>query len=333
MAHNIETFADGTAAFFSAREVAWHKLGTVTDGALTADDALRVAQMDWYVTKELVEAIVPTADGVSRVPIDGKYATTRLHPKTGQPDVLGIVGERYEIVQNSEAFAFLNNLADIGGAVFETAGSLRGGAKTFVTMKMPDGILVGEQDAVDLYLLATNTHDGSEPLKVAVTPIRAVCQNTVTLAFSEAKSQVNLRHTASVSDNLLKAREALDITFAYADEFQALADAMISVPMSDDDWNAFLHTLLPKPKQEAENNRAEALWSTKFDSINALWKAPTQENIANTRWAAYNAVVEYVDWAAPVRGNKNVDVRRAERTFENAGADLKNQAVGLLTHF
>jgi len=331
MAHNIETFSDGTAAFFTAREVAWHKLGTVTEDALTASDALRIAQMDWQVTKELVEAVVPTASGVTRVPIEGKFATTRLHPKTGQPDVLGIVGERYEVVQNSEAFAFLDAIVDVGGAVFETAGSLRNGAKTFVTMKMPDGILVGGQDAVDMYLLATNTHDGSEPLKIAVTPIRAVCQNTVTAALSAAKSTHHIRHTAGAQDRMLAARESLDIAFAYRDVFAELAESLIGQEMADADWNNFLHTLLPKPNGDNVDGRSMSIWETKFDTINALWTAPTQANIANTRWAAYNAVTEYVDWATPVRGGKDKVVRRAERTFENAGADFKNKAVALLS--
>lgn len=160
MAHAIETFADGTAAFFTNREPAWHKLGVVTPNALTAAEALTTAQLDWTVTKEPINATVLTDDGVTSVPVNGKWATVRQHPKTGV-SALGVVGDVYEVVQNTTAFEIANDLFDEGGAHFETAGSLFDGRKVFLTMKMPSHVQIGGQDVVDMYLLLTNTHDGT----------------------------------------------------------------------------------------------------------------------------------------------------------------------------
>ena len=147
MAHNIEQFADGSSAFFSNREVAWHKLGTVTDGAQTAQDALKIAQLD-SVVKVSENYISTTVDGQT-ITLPDRYLTYRNHPKTGL-SALGVVGNRYTPIQNSEAFEFLNHIADESGAVFETAGSLNNGARVFMSMKMPESMkLAGGQDTVD----------------------------------------------------------------------------------------------------------------------------------------------------------------------------------------
>ena len=149
MAHQIEQFADGTSAFFSNREVAWHKLGEVTPNALTAQDALKTAQLNWpvKVSEEPIRTIVDD----KTVVLKDKFITYRNHPKLGYT-ALGVVGNRYTPIQNLEAFDFLNHIADESGAVFETAGSLRNGARVFVTMKFPDSLkLANGADVVDNY--------------------------------------------------------------------------------------------------------------------------------------------------------------------------------------
>ena len=208
MAHNLEVFADGTAAFFTNREVAWHRLGTVTDGALTADEALRAAQLDWTVLKssQTVQVPVLTADGITTLDVPDRYATYRDHPKLGM-QALGIVGKQYQVVQNSEAFEFLNHVADESGAVFETAGSMNGGRQVFMSMKMPEGVVLADgQDTVDMYIMATNSHDGSKAFTAAVTPIRPVCANTVRLALKTARSSWYIRHTQNVQGRIQQAR-------------------------------------------------------------------------------------------------------------------------------
>jgi phage/plasmid-like protein (TIGR03299 family) len=204
MAHNLETFEDGTTAFFTAREVAWHKLGTVTDNALTAEDALTQAHLNWEVRKseQPVSTIVPVFNSdteTTKIEYSDKFMTYRYHPKNKKAEALGVVGSRYTPVQNSEAFAFLNDLSDESGAVFETAGSIDNGKKVFMSMKMPNDMLIGGVDKIDTYLLAWNTHDGSSSFTVAVTPIRVVCQNTLTMAIKKAENSFSLRQIGRAS--------------------------------------------------------------------------------------------------------------------------------------
>lgn len=343
MAHNIEEFEDGTAAFFSNREVAWHKLGVITDGAQTADEALKIAQLGWEVFKseKPVSVIVPDKNG-NWSDEDGKnlvitskdkFATYRYHPKSGKPEALGVVGSRWTPVQNAEAFQFLNDLADESGAVFETAGSLNRGAKVFMTMKMPDSMNIGGVDKVDTYLMAWNTHDGSTSFNVVVTPIRVVCSNTLAMAISDATNTFTARHTANVGGKIQMARETLSMTFKYVEEFEAEAEALISQSMTDNQFKKLIEQLIPLKEDESgatiTSGRALTLADTTRATISALWKAPTQANIAGTKWAAYNAVAEYADWARPIRA-KDESVARATRIITGKQNKLKSKVLSLL---
>ena len=335
MAHNLEQFEDGTTAFFTNREVAWHKLGTVTQGALTAEEALQTAYLNWEVIKseDPVSTMVPMfgnsameQGSMEEITYPDKFMTYRYHPKTHKAEALGVVGNRYTPVQNLEAFSFLNFLADESGAVFETAGSIDNGKKVFMTMKMPDTMKIGNIDNVDLYLMAWNTHDGSSSFSVAVTPIRVVCQNTLTAALKAAQSTFSIRHTPKAQGKIQAAREALGLTFAYCEEFEKMAESLLSQSMTDKEFVSLVETLVPINEDE---ERARNLAETARGTMMALWNAPTQANIKGTKWAAYNTIVEYADWAKPVRSN-NTETARAIRIVTGTGDKLKNKALALL---
>jgi phage/plasmid-like protein (TIGR03299 family) len=329
MAANIEQFADGTSAFFSAREVAWHKLGTVTDGALNAADALKTAQLDSLV-KVSEESIYTRVDG-EEIHLDKKFLTYRNHPKKGLT-ALGVVGSRYTPIQNLEAFEFLNHIADETGAVFETAGSLGNGERVFMTMKFPESMMIGGVDTINNYIMAVNSHDGSSAFVVAVTPIRAVCTNTVRLALQQAKSRVSLKHTIGASTKVQQARETLGVVFRYQDEFEKEVNEMLSIKITDKQYTEFVKTLIPEPKMKDPSERMVNSVEKKRGELMALWKAPTQENVAGTAWAAYNAVAEWSDWVKPIRSSKeDKDDLRSERMLFGGSEALKAKAQLLLS--
>jgi phage/plasmid-like protein (TIGR03299 family) len=327
MAHNIEEFADGSSAFFSAREVAWHKLGTITPDALSANDALKTAQLDWVV-KVTEQSIFSKVDDKT-IQLDDKYLTYRDHPKKGL-SALGVVGNRYTPIQNSDAFEFLNHIADESGAVFETAGSLGNGERVFMTMKFPDSMkLASGTDVIDNYIMAVNSHDGSSSFTVAVTPIRAVCTNTVRMALDAAASKVSLKHTAGASAKVQQARETLGIVFKYQEEFEKEVEKLLSEKFTDTQYKKFVEALIPEPKNDSTTRKENSVEKVRSELM-GLWKAPTQAIVANTKWAAYNAVVEYSDWVKPVRGGEDKQELRAEKIILGNGEKLKQKAQLLL---
>ena len=327
----VETFKDGSAAFFSNREVPWHALGTITDGAQTAEDALRLAQLDWDVVKseEPVQVPVLTPNGVEMVSVPDKFMTYRNHPKLGLQG-LGVVGSQYTVIQNKDAFDFLNALVDEGGAVFETAGSLFDGRQVFMSMKLPNSIeLAGGQDTLDLYLIATTSHDGTKAFTVYLSYVRPVCANTVQWGLSSAVDRWYLKHTTGVSSKVQAARETLGLVFKHQADFEAEVQRMVSTPMSTREFTAFTHLLVPMPK--TPTLRQATRIETVHEQLAGLWVAPTQEPVKNTRYAAFNAVTEWVDWVKPIRAKKrDEDVVRAQRVFVPKSDALKKRALVML---
>ena len=328
-----ETKIDGSRAMFtSGRRPSFSTLGTETKGARTAEEALKEAQLDWgvYKTDEPVNVMIPRSElnkEELRIFAKDKFMTYRYNPITNEPESLGVVGSRYTPVQNLEAFSLLNNIADDSGAVFDSAGSLDGGKKVFMTMKLPEGIQVGGVDKVDMYLLAWNAHDGSSSFSIHVTPIRLWCQNQIRMIMRTAESSYTLRHTPRVNGKVIAAREALGLTFKYVEEFERQAELLLGAKYSDKEFYRLVETLIPI---DEENERARNVAEEARQNLVGLWKAPTQENILNTKWAAYNAVAEYADWTKPVRGN-NVDSARAVKTITGLADRFKNKALTLLS--
>ncbi len=189
--HNLEQI-NGETAFVAYRQPGWHGLGQVVEEELTAESAIQKAMLDWEVELHPLYSSVMSADGVEVVPVEDKFAVIRKHPLLGERDALGVVGTRYTPIQNREVFNFLDALVDSGSS-YETAGSIDGGKKIFITMRMPNGILVGGKDKSDMYIFATTSHDGSFSLSVALTAVRVVCQNTWRMARRASQYKHTIR--------------------------------------------------------------------------------------------------------------------------------------------
>lgn len=162
-------------SMFYVRKAPWHGLGTRVEGALNSREALIAAGLNWNV----VQRKIFTQEGF---PVEGYYANLRDKDQK----VLGVVTSRYQIVQNREAFAFTDELLG-KGVQYETAGSLKDGRKTWILARLPKTYRLAE-DKVMPYLVFSNSHDGSGAIKVAMTPIRVVCNNTLNLALQRRKN-------------------------------------------------------------------------------------------------------------------------------------------------
>ncbi|GGN96430.1 hypothetical protein GCM10011579_097900 [Streptomyces albiflavescens] len=331
MAHEIEQFTDGSAAFVSARESAWHGLGTVTEGALTAEAAMRIASLaNWNVRLLELSATEITPDGATRVEVPNHFATARTHPKSKATETLGVVGSDYHPVQNEEHAEFLNLLADQSGAHFETAGSLKNGRQVFLTMKMPQSLTIGGSDRVDLYIAAFNSHDGGSAFRIVVTPIRVVCANTQRAAIQGARSSFVVRHTAGAKARITQARSALGLTFRYAEEFEKAAQRMIQAEMTLNELRSVVEEMWPV--KDSDSARTKTNQHQRWAKISHLFEhADTQAGIRGTRWGGYNALTEYANHVAPARGKTDADKlrSRAERVISGASDALMERAFAL----
>ena len=323
MPHELEQFAeDGTTAFFSARTDAWHQLGTVTTECLTAAEVMQVAFLGgWDVRKEGLRA----AESGAAVP--NKYATTRLHPKSGKREVLATVGAAYQVIQNEQACELLDMIVDETGAHYETAGSLRGGREVFVTMKLPESLRIAGVDQVDLYLALCTSHDASRLGRVLVSPTRVVCANTLRAAFVNNVGEYSFRHSGDILGKLADVRDALGLVPVYLDQFQEAAEKMIDEQLEWDQLKALSDDLWPLGEEDGESAFLKRM-ARERDLKYLFEEAPTQENIRGSALAGYNALVEWIDHYQPSRSAHH----RAHKVLTDGSMNaVKEKAFALLS--
>lgn len=326
MAHNLD-INEGVASFASAREAAWHQLGTVTDEAMTAQEALAAAHLaGWNIRKVPLFAVDPETGNSMEVP--GRSAVIRDNPVIAdQTDVLGDVGSAYKVVQNEELTELLDTLVDESGAHFETAGAIEGGRRVFVTMKLPGHIKIGGVDPVDNYLAAITSHDGSLATTGMVTPVRIVCQNTLNVAFQDHSHMFRVRHTRGASKLLIaEARKALDFSFEYLEGFQEQAEILINTTLTQSRFEEIIAAEFGAEEGAAAATKTRT--DRKLEEMVELFaEAGTQQGIRDTAWAGFNALTEWNDHFSPARGDDRETTRAIKAILDPS---FKNRALSLM---
>lgn len=331
MAHELD-ITNGIASFASAHTAAWHRLGTVFETVMTVEDAMSAAHLGgWNVRKSPVttEITTLTDDGVTtaHVAVPDQYTAVRTNPITGQPEVLGgALGPQYTHLQNEDVAEFAGALIDqSGGAFLDTAGALRGGRSVFYCAKLPQDLLVGGVDPINLFLGVMNSHDGTGSLTAIVSPVRIVCANTERAAIRSAQQTWKIRHTSGALNAIEEARKSLNLTWKFAEAFETEAERMIQETLTVGQFERIVAGLFDAPKDD-EGTRAKNTRIERMDVMRGLFvDAETQRSIAGTRWAGYNAVTEWADHFQPVR-SKDETTARAMSALFGAGDDLKAAA-------
>ncbi len=314
MAHNLEIDKNGKASFAST-EKAWHNLGTIVDGAMTSEQAIELANLDYTV--ELAPATFSIGK-VQGIVIPDKFATYRSD--TNMP--LGVVGNKYTIVQNKDAFGFFDSIVGTGCAMFETAGVLGQGERIFVSAKMPDVIrIAGTDDISEVYVLLTSSHDGSGSVIAAVTPVRVVCQNTLNAALKNTISRVAIRHTTNAGKKLENAHKLLGISHTYITEVNEMFNHLATKSITDAKVLELVENLFKSEKEDSTRikNIREAVMASYFSGVG-------QNQIIGTAWGAYNGITHYLDH---VQKYKSGDVK-FDSLMNGASAGIASEAFAQL---
>lgn len=332
MPAGIETY-DGQVAFALRGEPAWHGMANVlyaSDDIVTTEQMLKDAKLaGWNVRLVALSEFAPDFNYPSDY-----YLVIRDNPFIdGQQDVLHVSGERYREFQNEDLLAFGDNVL-AGGGYWESAGSIKGGKVVFGSLKIDREIVLdpkGASDKTALYLLVTTSHNGSLAVMAMVTPVRVVCQNTLNMAVAGNKQSFKIRHTQSVKGRVDEARKALDLTFRYADAFEAEAQALFEQSITDKQFFDIITAVYPQPDEDAAK-AALTKWENKITLINDLYYiSPTTETIRGTAWGAYNALTERLDWYRTGRGDNKVEnVAAAASGFDPVTNAEKNKILAVV---
>lgn len=289
-------------SMFYVRETPWHGLGTRVLEAPASKEALTLAGLDWRVLQEPVY----TAAGER---IEGYRANVRDSDRKA----LGVVTDRYKVIQNEEAFAFTDGLLS-EGVRYETAGSLQGGRRVWLLAHMPHEYIVsGER--ISPYLLFSNTHDGSGAVRVALTPIRVVCQNTLNLALSGAKRSWSMMHTGDIQGKMQEARNTLFLAENYMDELGKEFEALRMKKLADRQVLDYIEVLLPM-EDGSTPQQVKNVKRLREDMKARYFDAPDLQDVGKNAYRFVNAVSDFATHAEPLRRTANYKENLFSRTVD-----------------
>lgn len=301
-------------SMFYTREKPWHGLGTRVEEAPASADALRLAGLDWQVVQQPIYT-----DRLE--PIPGYKANIRDSDRR----VLGVVTDRYRIIQNREAFAFTDALLG-HGVRYETAGALQGGRKVWLLARLPQEYIMGGE-RISPYLVFSNTHDGSGSVKVALTPVRVVCNNTLNLALKSADRSWSMIHTGNIADKLDEARDTLFMAEQYMDSLGKEFERLRQQKVTDKQVKEFIGQLLPVDK-DATPTQSKNIIRLREDMERRYYDAPDLKDVGNNAYRFVNAVSDFATHARPLRKTANYNENLFMRTVD--GNPLIDRAYQLV---
>lgn len=315
MAHNLNMNSDGSANLMYVGARPWHGLGIELKNPATAREAIEAANLDYKVELQ------PIYLRNNRV-IDKVKSTVRVDTLAS----LGIVSDRYGIVQNVDAFGFFDSVVGDGQAIYEAAGALGRGERIWILAKLPKNIIITREDIVEKYLVLMNSHDGTSALKLYFTPIRCICSNTLTASLKDSWDGISIRHMGNIRNKVDEARRLLGISIDYYAQFERIAKQLVDVKLNVEKAEGYFNKLLFQDKKDEDistqmiNKRDRLLYLFENGKGNNL------PGIKHSAWAALNSVTEHMDHDKVVKGIASDPSRKLADIWFGNGARVKQRA-------
>ncbi|MFF7966718.1 DUF932 domain-containing protein [Streptomyces sp. NPDC007903] len=318
--HGLDSRADGTIALY-ASSPAWHGLGQIVPGGTTdIDEVLRLGGLDFTVA---------TVPALYRFGGELHEHTDRFHTvREDTGAALGVVGRRYEPIQNRQGFEFLQELVGRYDVVWESAGVIKGGRRVFISIRLPEGVKIdadGINDLVVPYVAVMNDHTGGGTFQCVVTPWRPVCANTERFAVRDAVTRWAVRHTAGAVDQIKEARRTLGLSVQYFEKFAAEETALARTNIAVNDFHKVIADLWPL--DDDATDRVKTNHAARIGSLDAIFRTET-DRVGRTAYAAERAITGYLDHVTPCRPPKSMteEMARATAALEGADDDTKTKA-------
>lgn len=324
MAHEIEII-DGKAQMAYAGELPWHGLGTQVSPDSSPQEMLEAAGLNWDVVKQPLWY----GKGNNRQVIDNKAALVRETDN----QLMSIVGNNWHPIQNSEAFELFTEMCTNGDMEMNTAGSLKNGQIVWGLAKVKKSFALKTQkgeDVVDSYLLFSNPHEFGKSADVKFSPIRVVCNNTLTAALSQGKSSVRVTHRTAFDPEHVK--NLLGIADMKLDTYQEAAEFLVSKRFKPDDLVQYFNQVFPVSNQakamKVADSVIESISYTARKAVNVMDEQPGAELGEGTWWQAFNAVTFLTDHEL----GRSADARLQSAWYGPNNA-VKSNALKLATEF
>ena len=281
MAHMVETMA-------YAGQVPWHGLGVPVSNDLTPAQMMDKAGLNWNVRE--VESFIE---------FDGKRMPTGQKSLVRDTDgrILTNVGENWNPVQNETAFEFFSEYVMTGDMEMHTAGSLKDGQMIWALAKVKDSFELFGGDQVDSYLLFSNPHQYGKSIDVRFTPIRVVCNNTLTLSLdSKSANSVKVGHRTEF--NAEEVKSALGIAETKLNTYKEMATFLGKKRFTTDSYIAYLNDVFPRTADKRVQGKSLSVETLSRNAKLAYDSVDIQPGAAYAEgswWQAFNSVTFITD--------------------------------------
>lgn len=264
------------------RIASWASIGTTIDST-AVEDALTKAKLNYEVAKETLYL----ADG-TRIPemVATTYTTTNKEGKVSK-HILGTVGEKYEVVQNRDGFAFVDYISD--GLKFVKGGMTHTGM-IYLIAELPEVDILG--DGFKPYVIFRNSFNGKYQLSAAITPLRIVCQNQFNFAFKHVENTINIRHSARAYDRMEEAKYVLQGVAQYMGKLNEIAKQFAGIKLNKTETEIAVNMLFPTPDNADE--RAKLVLASQKASFVKMLDADDNQNHKGNAWGLVNAYTDYI---------------------------------------
>lgn len=320
MSHELTERADGRIeyAFRETDGAGWHGLGNPLPEGAGIDQWVHAAGMEWQIKRSRVRY----GEGDSQRIINDKHVLFRSDTKAD----LGIVSDKYQIVQPREVLEFFRDLVRAGGLELSAAGTIFGGRRFWATAKIGEASPVSIRDKIGGYLLLSTSADGSLATEARLTSIRVVCRNTLQMARADGKPALRISHRSVFDATAVK--EQMGLNTAAWDSFRHTLTRLANKPVEERQAEEIVAGLFAAQDSQAARDKARdsAGWSKVMNLFTGAAKGSEFDGVQGTAYGLLNAVTEYADHHVRAQSSEN---RFASAQWGN-GAALKDRALQTL---
>jgi phage/plasmid-like protein (TIGR03299 family) len=318
MSHELTVRANGAVefAYLASDGTPWHGLGQALQDGTSIDGWREAAGMDWRIRRSQVRYAVDR-DAEQFITLPEQHVLFRSD--TNAP--LGVVSNKYQVVQPGEVIEFFRDIAKAGGLELSAAGTIYGGKRFWATAKIGEAAPASVADKIGGYILISTSADGSLATEVRRTTVRTVCKNTLQMAMADAKASIKVSHRSVFDPASVK--EFMGLNTAAWDSFRHTVTRLANIEMLEDEAVEMTAQVFGG----GEKVRETAGYKKVLSLFNGAGMGSTLDGVMGTRWGFLNAVTEYADHHVRARTDEN----RFVASQWGAGADLKARTLELLS--
>lgn len=279
-------------AIYVDRTTTWHAIGKTVEECKDLESVLRASKLDYTVVKEPVFAR-PDINGQPSnllITIPNRFVTMRENDR----HMYDIVSDKFEIVQNREAFDFVNYMGE--DLQFEKAGETENGM-VYIIAKLPEVNILG--DAFVPHVIFRNGFTGKVKITAAICPLRLVCQNQFNFAFKHTQNSTTIRHVRNAHDKLEEAKEVLKMSADYMAELNDMAQQYVGIKLSEKDLDIVLNNMFPIVDPESMNAFKRHQLEEQREKFKLAYLADDNSNFRGTAWGLINAYTDFITHRAP----------------------------------